>query len=361
MQRSKTPTSSCCGVATRVMRTRSSSITSSRACTTAPSCSSSTRVAPRRRSGPTCGSATTSAPTSPSATPSPARSSTPGWPTPSSSHAAPRASRSTRPRSRSGRSNAAARSPASRPTPSANWPTPTQRPSKAQMCWTLGITEHHNGVDNVLALINLALLCGHVGHCGSGLNPLRGQNNVQGGGDMGAIPNRLAGFQDILDPALRAKFEEAWGVSHPDRVRLAPHPDVRGDGARRPARRLRDRREPGTERGRQGARRAPACRVSIISSCKTSSSPRPPQLADVVLPGSASWCESEGTVTNSERRVQRCRKALDPPGEARDDIQIILDICRRLGNECATTANHRGRSPRRSGTRSVRCHRCMPG
>jgi anaerobic selenocysteine-containing dehydrogenase len=69
----------------------------------------------------------------------------------------------------------------------------------AQICWTLGITEHHNGVDNVLSLINLALLCGHVGRPSAGLNPLRGQNNVQGGGDMGALPNKLPGFQDVED------------------------------------------------------------------------------------------------------------------------------------------------------------------
>lgn len=77
----------------------------------------------------------------------------------------------------------------------------------AQICWTLGITEHHNAVDNVLALINLALLTGHVGRYGSGLNPLRGQNNVQGGGDMGAIPNKLPGFQDVEDGKARGKFE----------------------------------------------------------------------------------------------------------------------------------------------------------
>ena len=82
------------------------------------------------------------------------------------------------------------------------------------ICWTLGITEHHNAVDNVLSLINLGLLCGHVGRFGSGLNPLRGQNNVQGGGDMGAIPNKLAGFQDIeRDHEARARFEAAWGTT----------------------------------------------------------------------------------------------------------------------------------------------------
>jgi predicted molibdopterin-dependent oxidoreductase YjgC len=81
---------------------------------------------------------------------------------------------------------------------------------RAVICWTLGITEHHNAVDNVLALINLSLLTGHVGRWGSGVNPLRGQNNVQGGGDMGALPNKLTGFQDVTDAAAREKFERAW-------------------------------------------------------------------------------------------------------------------------------------------------------
>ena len=86
---------------------------------------------------------------------------------------------------------------------------------RAQLCWTLGITEHHNGTDNVRALINLSLLTGHVGRYGSGLQPLRGQNNVQGGGDMGAIPNRLPGFQDILDPETRAEVRVGVGHRHP--------------------------------------------------------------------------------------------------------------------------------------------------
>ena len=85
----------------------------------------------------------------------------------------------------------------------------------AQICWTLGITEHHNGVDNVLSLINLALLCGHVGRPSAGLNPLRGQNNVQGGGDMGALPNKLPGFQDVEDNVARTKFEKMWNVTIP--------------------------------------------------------------------------------------------------------------------------------------------------
>src|SRR3954452_3257457 len=90
------------------------------------------------------------------------------------------------------------------------------RADRAIICWTLGITEHHNAVDNVLALINLGLLCGHVGRWGSGLNPLRGQNNVQGGGDMGAIPNKLPGFQDVQDDhEARGRFEAAYGTKLP--------------------------------------------------------------------------------------------------------------------------------------------------
>ena len=97
---------------------------------------------------------------------------------------------------------------------------------RAIICWTLGITEHHNAVDNVLSLINLALFTGHVGKYGSGLNPLRGQNNVQGGGDMGAIPDRLPGFQHVENDELRAKFEQAWGVKIPPKKRFASERDV---------------------------------------------------------------------------------------------------------------------------------------
>ena len=112
------------------------------------------------------------------------------------------------------------------------------RADRAMICWTLGITEHHNAVDNVLSLINLALLCGHVGRYGSGLNPLRGQNNVQGGGDMGAIPNKLPGFQDIeRDHEARARFEAAWDTTIRPTLRLAPDADVPRHGARRAAQR----------------------------------------------------------------------------------------------------------------------------
>src|SRR5205085_748278 len=89
------------------------------------------------------------------------------------------------------------------------------RAERGMICWTLGITEHHNAVDNVLALINLGLLTGKVGREGCGLNPLRGQNNVQGGGDMGALPDRLTGFQHVENTAFREKFEKKWNSKIP--------------------------------------------------------------------------------------------------------------------------------------------------
>jgi predicted molibdopterin-dependent oxidoreductase YjgC len=205
------------------------------------------------------------------------------------------------------------------------------RADRAMICWTLGITEHHNAVDNVLALINLGLLCGHVGRWGSGLNPLRGQNNVQGGGDMGAIPNKLPGFQDLeKDAAARERFEAAWGTP------IIPHYgwhltqmfEAMEEGHLRtlyvigenPA-----QSEADINRARRLLGDLDMLIVQDILFTKTAA------MADIVFPSSASWCEAEGTVTSSERRVQRVRKALDPPGEARDDIWILTELARRLG------------------------------
>ncbi len=209
------------------------------------------------------------------------------------------------------------------------------RADRAEVCWTLGITEHHNAVDNVLAIINLSLLTGHVGRYGSGLNPLRGQNNVQGGGDMGAIPNKFPGGQDVEDAALRGKFERAYGRSIPP---------VRGWHLSQ----MFEAMEHGELRaiyviGENPAQSEADCARTVkllegldhmvvqdMFLTKTA------QLADVVLPAAASWCESEGTVTSSERRVQRVRKALDPPGQARDDIGILCAMAARLGRDWGT-------------------------
>ncbi|HEY3688654.1 MAG TPA: molybdopterin-dependent oxidoreductase [Streptosporangiaceae bacterium] len=203
---------------------------------------------------------------------------------------------------------------------------------RAQLCWTLGITEHHNATDNVRALINLALLTGHVGRYGSGLSPLRGQNNVQGGGDMGAIPDRLPGFQDLLDPLVRTKFETAYGRGIQPRkgLNLTDMLAAMGDGTLTTAYCIGEnpaQSEADAPHTIERLRRLDHLVVQDIFLTRTA------ELAHVVLPATAAWCETEGTVTNSERRVQRVRKALDPPGEARDDIAIMCELARRLGHD----------------------------
>jgi formate dehydrogenase major subunit len=205
------------------------------------------------------------------------------------------------------------------------------RADRAQICWTLGITEHHNAADNVFALINLALLTGHVGRYGSGVVPLRGQNNVQGGGDMGAIPNKLTGFQDVeTDMAARAKFERAYGVKLPPRKgwHLSQMFEAMEDGELTACYVIGEnpmRSEADTGRARKLLENLEHLVVQDMFLTDTA------RAADVVLPATATWCEAEGTVTSSERRVQRVRKAIDPPPGARDDIEIITAIAERLG------------------------------
>jgi predicted molibdopterin-dependent oxidoreductase YjgC len=205
------------------------------------------------------------------------------------------------------------------------------RAGRAMICWTLGITEHHNATDNVLALINLALLTGKVGRYGCGLNPLRGQNNVQGGGDMGAIPARMPGFQDLQVPAIHQKFSRAWGGARfPDKkgYHLSEMFEAMEHGELTAAYIV------GENPARSEADQTRAVRllsdlehlvVQDIFLTQTA------ELAHVVLPAAAGWAESEGTVTNSERRVQRVRRALKPPAGARDDVDIICDLAQRLG------------------------------
>jgi formate dehydrogenase major subunit len=206
------------------------------------------------------------------------------------------------------------------------------RADRAQVCWTLGITEHHNAADNVFAIINLALLTGHVGRYGSGLVPLRGQNNVQGGGDMGAIPNKFVGGQDVENPEHRAKFERAYGRALPPKRgwHLSQMFEAMEHGELRALYVIGEnpiQSEADAQRAGRLLNGLDHVIVQDIFLTKTAA------MADVVFPAAASWCESEGTVTSSERRVQRVRKALDPPGGARDDIDILCDLARRLGTD----------------------------
>ncbi len=206
------------------------------------------------------------------------------------------------------------------------------RAGRAQLCWTLGITEHHTATDNVLALCNLSLLTGHVGRYGSGLVPLRGQNNVQGGGDMGALPNKFPGFQDVESEEIRAKFEARWGRAlHRERGwHLAQMFEAI---ERRELRALYVLGENPID-SEADTRRASAALgeldhlvVQDIFLTRTA------ELADVVLPASVSTFESDGTVTSSERRVQRTRRALALPGDAREDLEILCALAARLGHD----------------------------
>src|SRR5437016_11240395 len=204
------------------------------------------------------------------------------------------------------------------------------RAHRAMICWTLGITEHHNAVDNVLALINLCLLTGHVGKYGSGLNPLRGQNNVQGRGDMGALPDRLTGFQHVENVPFREKFEKQWGVKIPAEKgwHLSQMFEAMERGDLR-ALYVIGENPLQSEADQNHAKHLLENLGFLVAQdmflTKTA------ELAHVVFPAAAAWCESEGTVTNSERRVQRVRKAMEPPKGARDDIAILFDLAKRMG------------------------------
>jgi predicted molibdopterin-dependent oxidoreductase YjgC len=204
------------------------------------------------------------------------------------------------------------------------------RAERAVICWTLGITEHHNAVDNVLSLINLGLATGHVGRWGSGLNPLRGQNNVQGGGDMGALPHKLPGFQDVEDPDARGRYERLWGAAIPPRKGWTLTEMLEAMHRRE----LRALYVIGENPAQSEADSGRALKLlggldfMVVQDLFLTKTAR---MAHVVLPASSAWSEGEGTVTNSERRVQRVRAATNPPGEARDDLWILAELSRRLG------------------------------
>ncbi len=202
---------------------------------------------------------------------------------------------------------------------------------KAQIMWTLGITEHHTAVDNVLALCNLSLLTGHVGRWGSGLVPLRGQNNVQGGGEMGALPNKLAGFQELADEDIRVKFETAWDSKIPPEPgwHLTDMFNAMGRGELRALYVIGENpadSDADVNHAREALEGLDILVVQDVFMTRTA------EMADVVLPAALGWAESDGTVTNSERRVQRTRAAIKPPGDARQEIEIISDLARHLGD-----------------------------
>ena len=199
----------------------------------------------------------------------------------------------------------------------------------ASIVYSMGITQHATGTDNVLSLANLAMLTGNVGKESAGVNPLRGQNNVQGACDMGALPDVYPGYQRVDDPAAQRKFEKTWGaelsaipgltvveIMHAAEARAIRGLYIMGENPM-----LSD---PDIKHVRQGLTALDFLVVQDIFLSETA------ELADVVLPAT-SFAERDGTFTNTERRVRRVRKALDPPGEAREDWRIICDLAHRMG------------------------------
>ena len=194
--------------------------------------------------------------------------------------------------------------------------------------YTLGITEHICGVENVQSLCNLALMTGNIGREGTGVNPMRGQNNIQGAGDCGALPNNYPGFQSVTDPANQEKFAKVYGrdTDLEKGMTKVQALDLCGDRIR--AMLIDGENTVVSDPDRDHCEHALKSldHLVVIDIFMTETA----QLADVVLPATA-WGETEGVCTNTERRVQRLRAAVDPPGEARPDWWIVSELARRLG------------------------------
>ena len=201
----------------------------------------------------------------------------------------------------------------------------------AMLIYTLGITEHTCGVNNVLSCANLQMLLGNVGFECGGVNPLRGQNNVQGACDMGALPNVYPGYQKVTDPAVKAKFEKAWGTELDDKLGLMipammdglPTGQVKafyifGENLANT--------EPDIRHVEHCLESAEFVVANDIFHTETT------RFADVIFPATA-WSEDDGTFTNSERRVNRVRKAVNPPGQAKPNWWMFKQIAKRMGHD----------------------------
>ncbi|PNU19396.1 formate dehydrogenase subunit alpha [Geothermobacter hydrogeniphilus] len=209
------------------------------------------------------------------------------------------------------------------------------RAEKAMIVFAMGITQHSHGVDNVRALSNLALLTGNLGRPGTGINPLRGQNNVQGACDMGALPDVYSGYQKVSDPAVRKKFAAAWGVDLPEQPGLMATHAMEAAAEGRIRGMLIMGENPLLSEANQGLIRQALQKLeflAVIDIFPTETA----QLADLVLPA-ACYAERDGSYTSTERRVQRGRKAIEPPGEARADWQILRALLGRCGLQADDT------------------------
>jgi formate dehydrogenase major subunit len=203
------------------------------------------------------------------------------------------------------------------------------RAERAMIFWGMGISQHTTGTDNARCLINLALLTGNVGRPGTGLHPLRGQNNVQGASDVGLIPFVYTDYQPVGDPAVRAKFERAWGVP------LDPNPGLTVVEIMHAV-------HEGRIKGMMMMGENPFLsdpNINFVKECLAAMEflvvqdiflTETAEYADVILPGTA-FPEKDGTYTNTDRYVQLGRKAINPPGQARTDWEILADLSTRMG------------------------------
>lgn len=204
---------------------------------------------------------------------------------------------------------------------------------KAPIIYCLGVTEHSTGTEGVMSLSNLAMAVGKIGKPGCGVNPLRGQNNVQGACDMGCLPNQYPGYQKVTDPQVREKFEKAWGVS------LSPEAGLTSTQVLPAAIEGKIKglfifgedpmvTDPDSSHVRRALESLDFLVVDELFLTETA------MLADVVLPG-VSYAEKEGTFTNTERRLMRVRKAVEPAGEAMPDTDIFSKVMERMGYPCS--------------------------
>jgi len=208
--------------------------------------------------------------------------------------------------------------------------------TKAAIYYTMGITQQVSGTANVNVIANLALLTGNIGRPFTGINPLRGQNNVQGACDAGCLPNVYPGYQRVRIPEVREKFEAAWGRSLPPEPGIAASEIAEQalEGSIRAAYVMGENPlmgDPNIIHTRKGFEALELLIVQDIFLSETG------KIADVVFPA-ACFAEKNGTFINTERRVQRVRKAVQPPGQAREDSWIIADLSRRMGYEMSCSS-----------------------
>ena len=199
----------------------------------------------------------------------------------------------------------------------------------ASILYTMGITQHTHGTDNVMAIADLAMMTGNVGKYAGGVNPLRGQNNVQGACDMGALPNVYPGYQKVNLPDVQVKFEKVWGVKLKDNIGLT-HTEIVDAALEGTVKAIYMMGENPLLSEANANHAQEAFEKTEFLVCQDIFLTESAKLADVVLPA-ASFAEKDGTFTNSERRVQRIRQAIEPVGESKPDWWIVGEIAKRMG------------------------------